>query len=80
MLKVLVDTDGAIRFVYADDLRGLLQEGNASIVRASHVEPTIDGRWTADLTPVSGPIMGPFDTRKEAIDREVEWLNDHVIA
>src|SRR4051794_33699093 len=32
--------------------------GAPSVTRASRVEPTPDGRWTADLSPVGGPTLG----------------------
>lgn len=38
------------------------------------MEPTVDGRWTADLSPVAGPTLGPFNTRRAALDAEVAWL------
>ncbi len=58
-----------------DDRLGFLRElGPVSIKRASHVEPTDDAKWTADLSPVDGPVLGPFDTRGEALDAEVAWL------
>ena len=41
-----------------------------SITRASHVEPDAEGRWLADLTPVAGPVLGPFDLRSEALAAE----------
>ena len=60
--------------VYDDALRGLLALGPAAIRRASHVEPTPDGRWTADLGPMEGPVLGPFETRAAALDAERAWL------
>ena len=30
--------------------------------------------WTVDLDPSEGPVLGPFASRAEAIDAEVEWL------
>ncbi len=74
MSKFVIDQDGMIELIYADDLRALLTEGVASIQRASHVEPTIDGQWTADMSPVGGPILGPYETRSEALGQEVQWL------
>lgn len=74
MSHIVVEPTGTIRLIYEDDLRGLLTAGRAAIARASHVEPTIDGRWTADLSPVAGPTLGPFDTRQAALDAEVAWL------
>ena len=38
--------------------------------RASHVEPDADGRWWADLSPVAGPRLGPFEVRSAALDAE----------
>ena len=73
-MEILIAADGTIRMVFDDrfNSKGL---GVLKIKRGSHVEPTPDGRWTADLSPVDGPVLGPFDKRKEAIDAEVAWLN-----
>jgi hypothetical protein len=43
------------------------------------VEPTDDGKWTADMAPSDGPILGPFVTRAEALDAESDWLHEHVL-
>lgn len=84
--RTVVIEDGTIRFIYGDDLAGLLSEGEAEVTRASHVEPydgsggfaTQDGvRWTADMRPVDGPVLGPFPTRQAALDAEVAWLQEH---
>jgi len=37
------------------------------------------GKWFADLTPVSGPVAGPFDTRAEALQYEKGWVEQHVL-
>jgi hypothetical protein len=74
---VWIRPDGAVRFVYDDALRGLLALGWATIRRASHVEPTPAGRWTADLGPVAGPVLGPFETRTAALEVERAWLEQH---
>ena len=73
-MQIFIAADGTTRMVFDDrfNIRGL---GVLKIKRGSHVEPTTDGRWTADLSPVDGPILGPFDKRKEAIHAEVAWLN-----
>jgi len=39
------------------------------------VEPTSDGRWTVDLSPVNGPRLGPFPLRSAALATELQWLN-----
>lgn len=33
--------------------------------------------WWADLTPVDGPILGPFHTRATALTEEIVWLDMH---
>jgi hypothetical protein len=76
--EVIVEPNGMVRFIYDDDLASVMQDvGSLSVARASHVEPTSDGRWSADMSPVGGPMLGPFDTRSEALTREVDWLNAH---
>lgn len=65
-----ISADGVIRFVWSDHLAPLLKAGTAEIRRASHVEPTDDGRWTADLAPIGGAVLGPFDLRGQALDEE----------
>src|SRR4051812_25763262 len=50
-MEIVVTPGGLARCVYAEaiDFAAL---GEASIVRASHVEPDERGRWAADLSPV----------------------------
>jgi hypothetical protein len=74
---VWIQPDGTIRFVYEDALRGLFALGWPTIRRASQVEPTPDGQWTADLGPMDGPVLGPFETRTGALDAERAWLEQH---
>jgi len=66
--------DGTRRFVYDDSVRCLLDGEKPIIRRASHVEPTPEGEWTADMSPVGGPTLGPFATRAEALGQEKAWL------
>ena len=73
-VSIVITPTGGMRFIYSDDLIDLIEGATAaSIVRASHVEPS-DGGWTADLCPVGGEVLGPFHTRAEALDAEVAWL------
>ena len=72
-MEFIVHADGTGRCLY-DETLDLSQLGHVSIRRASHVEPTDDGRWQADLSPVDGPVLGPFARRSEALSAEVEWL------
>ena len=76
-MNINITTDGELRFIYADDLQPLLELGTPQVRRASHVEPTEDGRWTADMSPVSGPLLGPFTLRSEALAAETAWLSKH---
>ena len=78
-MNLLVEPNGSIRCVYGEniDLHAL---GNVAIARGSHVEPDQYGRWFADLAPVDGPKLGPFDLRTAALDAEVAWLQAHWLA
>lgn len=79
MSTIVVEPSGTIKLIYEDAMRGLIHEGRSNIRRVSHVEPTSDGQWEADLSPVNGPVFGPFDTRQEALDAEVAYLHNHVL-
>lgn len=75
-MQLVIQSDGAVRAIFSEeiDLRSL---GRPRIVRASHVEPDAEGRWLADLGPVGGPVLGPFDSRREALAAETSWLEVH---
>jgi hypothetical protein len=73
-----VDDNGNLQFVYSDDLVFLSELGKPTTKRASHVEPVIDG-WTADMSPVGGPFLGPFTLRSQALAEEVEWLKENIL-
>ncbi len=75
---IAIQPDGSVRFVYSDELAGLLDLGPADVRRASHVEPEGDS-WTADLSPVGGPKLGPFRLRKHALAAEVAWIEEHIL-
>jgi hypothetical protein len=75
-MKLLVRPDGTVRAIY-DESIDLGALGRPTIARASHVEPTPGGHWTADLTPVGGPVLGPYDRRSEALEAERGWLERH---
>jgi hypothetical protein len=75
-MKLLIRPDGTVRAIYSEEIDlGVL--GRPTITRASHVEPGQDGRWRADLSPVGGPILGPFGRRSEALEAEHAWLERH---
>lgn len=75
-MHLVVAPDGAVRAVYGEEI-DLHALGRLAIARASHVEPTPDGRWTADLRPVGGPVLGPRGHRSEALEAERAWLEAH---
>lgn len=77
-LEVHLPRTGGLQFIYDDALAGLLDTGPAQVTRASHVEPA-PGGWTADLSPVGGPVLGPFPLRQVALDAEVAWLRMNVL-
>ncbi len=72
-MLLVVHPDGTLRCLY-DEAINLATFGALSICRASHVDPDSDGRWLADLSPVAGPCLGPFDHRCAALDAERVWL------
>lgn len=78
-MKLLVRPDGTVRAIY-DESIDLAVLGRPTIARASHVEPTPEGRWRADLAPVGGPVLGPYDRRSGALEAEREWLERHWLA
>jgi hypothetical protein len=75
-MHLVIDCRGTVRGIYAEAI-DLSQLGDMAIRRASHVEPDAAGRWWADLTPVGGPTLGPFDRRSEALAAEMTWLEEH---
>ena len=81
MSEIIVAPNGMLRFIYDDDLASMLQDiGTLSVKRASHVEPSQDGHgWWADMSPVGGPMLGPFDTRGQALSEETGWLRAYGI-
>ena len=86
MKKIItVKPNGTIQFIHDDRLTGLLQKGEASIKRASHVEPGDPAKgqhhllWYADMAPSGGNVLGPFKTRQEALEAEVDWINQNIL-
>jgi len=75
-VELVINSSGNIRCVYGEEVN-LSELGRLSIQRGSHVEPTADGQWTADMSPVQGPQLGPFDCRTQALEAEVAWLNQY---
>ena len=78
-MELIIERNGDLHCIYSEaiDLHSL---GKPKIARASHVEPDNTGRWIADLAPVDGPKLGPFDRRTDALAAEVQWLRDNWLA
>jgi hypothetical protein len=68
--------NGQVRGIYGEEI-ALEALGPMVISRASHVEPDDHGGWMADLSPVGGPVLGPFEKRSEALEAEVHWLEEN---
>ena len=75
-MRLIVEAEGRIRGIYGEEI-ALDALGSPEITRASHVEPNVQGRWLADLSPVGGPVLGPFHQRTEALEAEVAWLEEN---
>ncbi|MGE3407565.1 MAG: hypothetical protein AB7I37_12170 [Pirellulales bacterium] len=75
-MQLVITPVGEVRCIYAEAI-DLRQFGTPDIRRASHVEPDATGRWLADLAPVGGPVLGPFDLRADALAAEVTWLEQN---
>ena len=83
--------DGTVTAIYSDAVVPFLTKVAGStkkvfegVKRASHVEPHPDGGWSADLSPVNGPVLmdeggKPFANRQDALDAEVRWLDANLI-
>ena len=72
-MNLIIEKNGLVRGIYGEEI-ALDALGRSRISRASHVEPDDQGRWLANLSPVGGPVLGPYDRRSEALEAEVAWL------
>jgi hypothetical protein len=75
-MQLIIHPGGVVRCLYAETI-DLATLGPMSIERGSHVEPTPNGQWLADLSPVMGPLLGPFPLRSAALAAEAAWLQSH---
>lgn len=77
----LVFTGGKMLAIYSDTLATAMRgTGAMSVRRASHVEPSRDGKtWEADMSPVGGKVLRGFKLRSEALAAEVSYLERKVI-
>ena len=75
-MQLVVQSGGTVHCLYGKEL-DLPQLGSLAIARGSHVEPDSSGQWTADMSPVHGPVLGPFPSRSDALTAERQWLETH---
>ena len=75
-MHLIIDNQGNARCIY-DETIPLQRLGQIKIRRGSHVEPIQAGKWIADMKPVDGPILGPFNIRSQALAAERRWLEKH---
>jgi hypothetical protein len=72
-MELVVDPRGQIIGLYSEAI-DLARLGTLTIRRASQVEPDRNGQWHADLAPLDGPKLGPFDQRSQALKAEEAWI------
>lgn len=53
-MELIIGPGGNVRCIYREEIDPAAL-GSLAIRKARHVEPTADGRWLADLSPVGGP-------------------------
>lgn len=75
--ELTIESGGRIRLIYDDEMIDLIKEGESIIRRASTVEPDNNGGWIVDLSMSSGPKIGPFDRREDALKAETDWLKEN---
>ena len=75
-MLLIVQTDATVRCPYSEEL-DLAQLGSLAVRRGSRVEPDARGRWLAALSPVDGPLLGPYAVRSQALQAERRWLEAH---
>lgn len=73
------------RASHVESTADLSPQARETIARQRNLPATYDldvffaERWWADMTPVNGPVLGPYDTREKALDDEKVWLEEHNI-
>lgn len=86
-LQIKIGQGGTVRAVHNDDFNLQKALDGPSPRRGSHVEPgdasknQDPGKWYADMSPLdpkySNFVLGPFDTRREALAAEHKFIVDH---
>ena len=73
--ELIIGLGGNVRMIYSELIEAHAL-GDPKIERGSHVEPDQNGLWSADLSPIKGPKLGPFLVRSRAIEAEIAWLRE----
>jgi hypothetical protein len=76
-MELFITRTGQVCCLYGEDL-DLRAVGSLTIRRASRVEPTDGGGWTAELSPIGGPTLGPYSQRSQALAAEARWIEDRL--
>lgn len=74
---MVVTPGGTLTHIQRDEATRIsLRLGTPQITRASHVEPDAEGNWFADMSPISGPVLGPYapDRRDDCLAAESDWI------
>lgn len=69
---------GEVVFIF-EDHHPMMELGPATIQRASHVEPTEDAMWQADMKPMGGPKLMPTTSREQSLLLERAWLQRNTL-
>ena len=72
-MELVIAVDG-VTWCIEDEALDLRELGTLQFTRASHVEPDTEGNWWADMGPSSGPMLGLFTSRSQALEAERRWL------
>ena len=75
-MQIVFTPEGNARAIYGESI-DLSELGAVEVRRASHVEPDGAADWSADLSPVGGPVLRGFRQRSEALAAEINWLNEN---
>lgn len=86
-VQVFLIEDGKVLTTFTDDQPVVEGLGRNHFERASHIEPDPDtGRWFVKLSDskhngkhAGGVIARGFPTKAEAVQFEVDWINDHIL-
>ena len=76
---IRINPDGTAVMIYTEDIDVTSLGNVTSITRASTVEPVNGNQWAADMGIISGPVLGPFAKRSDALSAEIHWIEDNVL-